>query len=395
MSTLDFATFTRGVTDADTNTEASTYAALPELQKKQLCLDLLAEFGADEIRENAKGELQHRCTLPFDGHTDRNSITASINYRKLKFHCFVCGNSGSLLWWIAVNRRESVTQSTSWLRDKSGVSSGLDTETLLQVLDSLFHPKVEERIIPSYSDRSIRRWLDWPRFHPYLTGRWLDGCREIPEDNLRRFTVGYCDHDDDWHYYQRIILPIRWGGQLVGWQARKLDPADPVPAKYKFSPDTPRDRILYGLPEALDQRDELLVVEGTLSAVRHAHHLPIAATMGASVSPLQLPLLHRYRRVYLMLDNDKAGWQALTGTFNRYGRQLQPGLIETLRPYTELFVVQNPFGSIEGRQETPEGPPDAADFTDSEIEMLVAEAVPAVRWRPPHPADLAPYCRAA
>lgn len=369
------------------------YTALPDVQKKQLCLDLLTEFGADEIHETAKGELQHRCTLPLGGHTDRDSLTASINYKKLTFHCFVCGNSGGLLWWIAVNRHEGVTQTRQWLRDTSGITTGLSTETLLHIIDSLFHPKSEDRAIPNYSNRSIAQWTNWPMFHPYLTDPWVRKGREIPEETLRQFNVGYCDRDEDWRYYQRIIIPIYWQEKLVGWQARKLDPQDPEPAKYKFSPDIPRDRILYATPGTLAQRDTLIVVEGNIGVLRHAHHLPIAATMGASVSPLQLPLLHRFKRVILWLDNDKAGWQAMKGTYNRYGKQLKAGLIDELRPYTEVFVVTNPFGSIEGRQEEPEGPPDSADFTDHEAEVLVDGAIPAVLWNPPAPSELVPYRR--
>lgn len=373
----------------------STYSAMPDLQKKQICLDLLTEFGADEIHETAKGELQHRCTLPLDGHSDRDSMTASINYKKLTFKCFVCGNSGGLLWWIAVNRHESSTQARTWLRDASGITDGIPTENLLAILDSLFNRQAEDRVMPSYDARAIARWTSWPMFHPYMTGPWAQSCREIPEENLRQFNIGYCDSDDDWRYYQRIIIPIYWDSKLVGWQARKLAKDDPEPAKYKFSPDVPRERILYATPETLKQRDTLIVIEGNMGVLRHCHHLPVAATMGASVSPNQLPLLHKYSRVILMLDNDKAGWDAQAGTFNKRGKQLKKGLIEELRPFTEVRVVQSPYGSIVGRTDQPEGAPDAADFTDEEIEALVDESVPAVRWTRPDPTELVSYQRIA
>lgn len=365
----------------------SVYSALPDVQKKQLCLDLLTEFGADQINETHKGELQHQCTLPLGGHTDRDSLTASINYKKLTFKCFVCNNSGGLLWWIAVNRHESVTDSKTWLRDAAGFTSGIGIDQLLTIIDSLFHPKIENRVMPRYDERLLARWTEWPMHHPYLTMPWLQGGREIPVETLDRFKIGYCDRDDDWRYYQRIIIPLFWQGTLVGWQARRLDPQDPEPAKYKNSPDVPRDRILYG--DLDGAKDWCVLVESPASVLRHAHHLPMLATLGASVSPLQVPLLHRFKRVYLFFDNDKAGWDALSGTSNRYGKQLSAGLIEQLRPFVEVFVVGNPYGSITGRP----GAPDASDFTDEQVQTLVADAVPAVLWHRPVQQELTVYTR--
>jgi hypothetical protein len=102
--TLDFST---GVYDEPRSSESfAIYSAMPDAQKRQLCIDLLEEFGGEVVQETAKGELRHRCTLPLGLHTDRDSVTASINYKKLVFKCYVCDAKGGLLWWIATNRGE-------------------------------------------------------------------------------------------------------------------------------------------------------------------------------------------------------------------------------------------------------------------------------------------------
>jgi hypothetical protein len=368
--------------------DLATYQALPDARKRQLCIELLAEFGVDEFVETTKGELRHKCTLPLGGHTDRDSVTASINYKKLQFNCFVCHNSGSVLWWAAINRHDSVTSTRDWIKDKSGLASGIPLAELLDIVDSLFHPKTEERIWPVYDPRVLTPWTSWSKFHPYLTLPWVEHGREIPEPTLAKFHVGYADHDDDWHYYQRIILPVFWDSQLVAWQARRLWPDDPDKAKYKFSPDPPRDRILYCDPQALNS-DHIVLVESIMSVLRHDHHLPMAAFMGADVTDMQLKLLHRFERVYLALDNDKAAWQALAGRRNKRGRNTSVGIIERLRPYTEVFVVRHCYGAIEGR----EGAPDPSDFTEHEFAVQIDNAVPAALWKPPDPADLQTYRR--
>lgn len=357
------------------------FAALPDEQKRDLCIQLLDEFGVGRFHETAKGELQHQCSLPFGGHTDGNSMAASINFRKLAFACLVCGSKGGLLWWIAANRRETSAEARDWLEKTSGIEKVLDLPMLLKVLESLAHPtRYQPSPIPTYPDS----WLEpWSRrslgmFHPYLTdpvefvdGRNIGG-REIPEETCERFELGYCDEDDDWHYYQRIIIPLRWQGKLVGWQARRLWSGDPEPAKYKNSPEFPGGQVLYG---DLDHRD-IVLVESPMSVLRHAHHLPIGATLGASISPLQLPLLHRYRRITLWFDPDKAGTAAILGT------KETPGLAPALGPYCQISVVQSPYKDA-----------DPADMTEADAARLVDEAVPFVLWKRPRYNELIPYER--
>jgi hypothetical protein len=376
--------------------EFAVYAALPDPQKRSICVDLLAEFGVHQFNETRKGELQHTCSLPLGGHTDRNSVTASINYKKLTFKCFVCSNKGGLLWWIATNRGESVEQSYEWLQKASGITDGIDLPKFLEILDALFHPRSETKQMPTFDERTLDQWLDWPAHHPYLTEPvWFSqgsnvGGREIPAENLQRFKVGFCYEDVHWKYYQRVIIPMWWNGSLVAWQARQipqgwramLDPSDrpdPQEAKFKFSPDAPGDRIYFGTDEALSGR-ELLVVESPISVLRHAHHLPVAATMGAGISDFQLPFLHRFDRVTMWLDNDNAGWNAMTGTGT--GKWHTPGLIEKLRDYVEVRIVDSPWWKA-----------DIADLTETEAVDLYKSAKPAVLWRRPDVRKLQWYDR--
>jgi hypothetical protein len=343
-----------------------SYSLMPDEQKRELCLELLEEFGATGIQETTKGELRHRCTLPIGAHTDRNSITASVNYRKLVFRCYVCNNRGGLLWWIATNRGENTEQSEKWLSKESGVSEVLDLPMLLKLIEALARPKnTEVQPMPTYDERILDSWRRWRIFHPYLTLPISEGGRECPEVNLARYKVGYCDEDVHWRYHQRIIIPLHWNGALVGWQARKLLEDDPEPAKYRNTPQFPRDRTVYG---DLGERD-IVLVESPLSVLRHAHHLPMVATFGSAVSDMQIPLLHRYRRVTLWYDNDKSGWE---GVYS---------LIARLKNYVDLRIVDSPWDA------------DPADMTEAEAAELVEGAIPYMLWS--KPMTLTHYERAA
>lgn len=332
---------------------------LPDEQKRQLCIDLLREFGVTSFRENRDGELTHRCTLGLGGHSDGNSQTASINYKKLVFNCFVCGHGGGLVWWIAVNRKIDRDQVENWIRESAGIGQSMELPQLLSILEAIMHPTHPElEPLSQYDDKILDPWLDWPVQHPYMTE-----IRRMPEETLKRYQVGY---DDDGMYFRRIMIPMRWKGKIVGWQGRGLelgtpehmarvrDPEDlESEGKYLNSPDFPRDRILYGEIGGQDA----VVVESPMSVLRHAHHLPMVSTLGAQITDRQMSLLHRFRRVTLFYDNDQAGYNATYG------------LIHNLSRHVQLSVVRNPHRDK-----------DPADLEDHEIESLVREAVPAVLW---------------
>lgn len=339
---------------------------LPDEQKRLLVLDLFKEFGITDFRKNGF-ELTHRCTLNLGGHSDGNSWTASVNYHKLSFNCFVCGHGGSLSWWIAVNRGETTPeQVTKWLANKTGLAGNtVDLPTLMAVVEAIANPESETERMPYYDDRLLKRWHEWPGHHPYLSDPREGGGRGIPTGNLDRYEVGYADLDDDFKYFQRIIIPVRWKGSVVGWQARALNPDDPeYDIKYKNSPMFPRDRILYGDVEGRGVR---VVVESPMSVLRHCHQLPMVATFGAKITETQLRLLSRYDRLVFFLDPDKAGYSATAKAIGK------------LKRHPDVRVVDNPWNA------------DAGDLNDADFDKLVNTAVPAALWTPKRYRELQSY----
>jgi hypothetical protein len=347
----------------DTSIEAAEIRLMPAAQKKEFILELMNEFGISRIRQRDP-EIQHNCTVGLGGHSDNNSYSASVNYETLKFNCYVCGMAGSVIWWIAVNRGIDVDQVTPWVKQKLGIGSSLPLHDILRVLDAIGNPEQEHRIMPQYPERILNRWTDWNIQHPLLTDppNWVGGKNiggaGIPEANLNALKWGYADYDEDFNYHDRIIIPMWWDKHLVGWQARATDPdSDPqYEIKYKNSPDFPRDSILYG---AIDE-SEIVLCESPKSVVRHMHHAPMVCTLGAKVTPRQLRLLERYRKITILNENDKAGWSMIRRVSNALARKVI------------INVAENPYSKEY----------DAMDMSDGIVEDLVSSAVPASIWTP-------------
>lgn len=338
---------------------------LPDGVKQDLCRDLLNEFGAGHIIER-HDEFVHGCLLPFSSHSNqRLDPTASLNWDKLTYKCLGCGSGGGLLWFIAACRPgTSATGARKWLEQHTGVGTGAEgLARLLQFFDALYSKRADRYApIPTFAPRILDQW-DWR--HPYMTE-----VRGVPEETLERFRVGYAaDYKVVKEYdlagkpvfgsSQRITLPHFWGGDLVGWQSRRL--LDDGTPKYLSSPDFPRDQTIYNY-DYMAQRT--VVVESPFSVLRHVHQTHMEATFGASITERQASLLQKHPEVVLFMDNDKAGWQATEA------------LIDALKGYGKTYVVNNPYAA------------DPADMDDETFREVVHTAVPWPLWKRPKESDL-------
>lgn len=319
------------------------YGTLPDSEKHRLCVGLLTEFGARNVRESGD-ELIHSCPLPFGSHRngDQNP-SASLNWRKLTFHCLGCGSGGGLLWFIAVMRGTGGTDARRWLGEQTGIGGVQDLSALIGFLDALANPdSVTAAPMPRYDRRILE---PWQQIHPYLTE-----VRGIPEANVIAHNVGWDG--------ESIILPHFWDGDLVGWQARRLlASAGP---KYKSTPEFPRDRTLF----CYRPKQRVVMVESPMSVVARSHQAHLEATFGASVTFKQMHLIVQHPEIVLWFDNDEAGWSAT----EKVGAWL-------MERTSKLWVVDNPFNA------------DPADLDDATFsELLATRVVPFVLWsRPVHP----------
>lgn len=318
------------------------FSHLPDGEKKRLCLDLLREFNAKNIRESGD-ELIHSCPLPFGMHRNGDSNpSASLNWQKLVFNCLGCGGKGSLLWFISVMRGESTEDARGWLSAQTGVNGVQEIGALMQFLDSLNESPEDNdhSVMPRYNSRILEPWLV---DHPYFS------FRRLPEQNVKDSKIGFDGSS--------IIIPHFWNEELVGWQARRLV-KDQGP-KYKSTPEFPRDRTLYNYNR---HSDTVVVVESPMSVISKRHLFHLEATFGAAVTTKQCSLIANHRgRIILFFDNDEAGWKATT-TVGDWLCQRQ----------SNVFAVDNPYAA------------DPADMSDEMFSRLVSNnVVPYVLWSRP------------
>lgn len=344
-------------------TETFEPTSIPENEREDMCRALLEEFGAGRVRGNARGELVHRCVLPW--HTD-NHASASLNYKKLVFNCFSCNSGGGLVWLIGICRGETTGQAREWLVERSGLGpDGPDLAALLAEMDAMEEARPGTTPIPRMSERVLDPWRV---IHPYLTED-----RRVPVENVVALRVGFAERyplDDKGRTGERIIYPHFWAGHLVGWQSRRWY-ADGTP-KYLSTAEFPRDRTIYAHDPG---RDWAVWVESPTSVLRHHHHQPFEATFGSEVTDAQVRAMVAVPRWVLWPDPDDAGWGALEGHerpvpgFRR--TEHVPGLAERLEPYCDVRVVESPWAA------------DPADMDDEAVADLVAGAVPYAVWERP------------
>lgn len=330
---------------------------LPEREKEYLCRQLLMEFGITDIRQHGD-ELVHACLISSYHQDQARNPTASLNFHKLTYNCLGCDSSGGLLWFIATVRGENTDRARDWLEKETGTGGqAQDPVKWMQFLNAVFTESKAQAPIPKYSPRLLEPWMF---IHPAMT----DGApevnlkgRHIPEQTLIDFKVGW-ERDRD-----RIVIPHFWKGDLVGWLTRRI--WDDGSEKYLNSPDFPKDFTLYNAPpKGRRAPRRLLVVESSMSVLRHVHALPMVGTFGAKITDVQLRLLEGYDGLVFWMDNDKAGWKATEKLIEHHSRT------------NPCWVVDNPFTA------------DPGDLPTEAVLELVADAVPCGQWRRPDPDSL-------
>ena len=172
-------------------------------------------------------------------------------------------------------------------------------------------------------------------------GRELLGRREVDEETVRRFGLGYAPggaslvtflrkrghdvrharaaglaRDNGTDFFQRrLMVPIRdERGTPIAFTGRAV--ADDDPRKYVNTPETPvytKARVLFGLDlarPAIQDRGHAVLMEGQFDVII-GHQLGVQnaiASSGTALTGEQLALLRRFTdEVVLMFDNDRAG----------------------------------------------------------------------------------------
>lgn len=341
--------------------------------------DLLALLDADQVHAVGTDEVGFSC-LYHAGHADGDRHpSAHVNRDTLLWRCKGCGRAGNLLELtkLGLPRGTTHVEALRWLRENFGETArrpvgGSLVADLTARLERVRAPVApRQRRLPNEAETIGPEGifaLDWRSEHPaaaYMRGRGF-----APE-TLEDWGVGY----DSWT--RRVAISIRdEEGTLVGFKGRALGAAH---VKYLLLGDVDGRAERYGAGYGFDMHDarvvvfglerarrgeRLVVCEGELDAIacRAAGVESAVATGTKSITAEQLWLLRSYtREIVFFYDSDDPGQDALWGLADPDSGRFYEGLIERLKNYLRIYVVDDHEG-------------DPASMAPEEVRSLVAGA---------------------
>jgi len=259
----------------------------------------------------------------FNPHHIDNNPSCSLSLDKGIYHCFSCGNSGSL-------------RSLYYEKFRVDIYKDLGVQRNL----SLFQVTQEET-----ADFSVPPDIDfaftgksYPMDSTELSKRWMKS-RGFDIKLLNKLSIKYLkngkvvkasepDNRSEWHIYTEMaIIPIYEQNKLLCFEARQLrteeewkkhleDKKIPLEGKsYKkvLYPKNSSTKTLYRL-EHLDRDKPLYLVEGLMDNISLKTH-PLfensTTTFGRGIKERQFYLLGRFKKIVYIPNNDGPGISAI------------------------------------------------------------------------------------
>jgi len=229
----------------------------------------------------------------------------------LSYHCFNCGFKASYQPGRHLTRK--MRQLLSWLGAPDDVINKITLEAMKiqsdeTALEAVSIPKFENKSLPEGSLK-ISEWLesrqslpeqleqDYARVVEYVISRQLDPMADFYWCPMN----GFAD---------RVIIPFRLDGRIVGHTARKVIDGRP---KY-ISDQTPG--YVFNLDKQTQDKEFVIVVEGPVDALS----IDAVAILGAEIMDKQALLINRLgRRVIVVPDRDADGKRTVEqAILNRY-----------------------------------------------------------------------------
>ncbi len=327
------------------------YVSFAEVKQKIPIPDVLGVLGIAERFTARKGTLTGVCPLPSHQHgPSPNPEQFKINCKDgaWLWHCFGdCQRGGDVIelvkaitgydnnhvrFWFAEHFAERLTlQKSKPPNDRTPQPSeaGQKETTPANPGKEMSQGAVGENTSPKIPPvpsplKPLRFFLNLDPNVPYLFQRGL-----TPE-TIRRFGLGLCKKGLLAGYVAIPVFaypqledahPIGYLGRWPGDSVVNDGTPDEQP-RYKFPADFPRNRLVYGLSEALQNTEgrPLIVVEGPFKV----YHLfqsgfpNTVATFGAAVSDEQVAILTATGRpLVLMFDGNEAGQSGMISAAER------------------------------------------------------------------------------
>ena len=326
-------------------------ADIVEVRARNRIEEVVGEYVA--LRRAGADSLKGLC--PFH---DEKSPSFHVRPAHGTFHCFGCGEGGSVVDFVMKIEHLGFVEALQRLADRvgfaltytgGGSSAGRErgTRSRLVEVNRLAQEFYAEQL-GCPEAQMAREFLaqrtfslpeaarfgcgfapsGWDQLTKHLLGRGFSVEELVKAGVSREGARGPIDR-----FHRRLLWPIRnLGGDVVGFGARRLFTDDRIEAKYLNTPETPlyrKSQVLFGLDVAkreIARRRQVVVVEGYTDVMAmHAAGVPTAvASCGTAFGAEHISVLRRLLmdddalrgEVIFTFDGDEAGKKAALKAFD-------------------------------------------------------------------------------
>lgn len=237
-----------------------------------------------DIKIGGEIDTHYLIFCPF--HYNTHTPACEIDKNNGMFICFSCGESGSIIDMVMRTTNRNYFESSRLINSKK------DDMDIQRIVDEAVDSSLE---LPEFDMDLIKRMhqdlKNSGRAREYFLGR------NINDSSMEEFMLGYSPNQD------MVIVPVfDEFAKCLGFVARSIEGK-----VFKNSTGLPKSKVLFNLNRS--KRSTIIVVESSFDAIRlHQSGFKAVATLGASVSRIQISLLQRYASsIIICPDNDDAG----------------------------------------------------------------------------------------
>jgi DNA primase len=326
-------------------------ADIAEVRERNRIDEVIGEYVA--LRRAGGDSLKGLC--PFH---DEKSPSFNVRPGHGTFHCFGCGEGGSVVDFMMKIEHLGFVEAVARLADRVGiqltytgggssVQRDRGTRSRLVEVNKLAQEFYAAQL-SSAEARPAREFLMQRGFDQQVAGTF--GCGFAPSgwDQLTKHLLGRGFSVEELvkagvsregqrgpidRFHRRLLWPIRdLSGDVVGFGARRLFDDDRVEAKYLNTSETPlyrKSQVLFGLDLAkreIARRRQVVVVEGYTDVMAmHLSGVPTAlASCGTAFGAEHISVLRRllmddfefHGEVIFIFDGDEAGKKAALKAFD-------------------------------------------------------------------------------
>lgn len=273
------------------------------------------------------------------GHSQDKRKRAGVRFDNgIVYNCFNCKYTTG--WQPGSPFNEKMKSLCRWLGASEDIIKELVFESLKtespDYTATVYQPKIDftEKPLPEAA-MSIKDWIN-SEFFPDVAENIEQVVNYIYDRNLDPMSDNFY-----WSpaggYENRVILPFRYQGKIVGNTARKV-----IEGKPKYLSDQ-HPHFLYNLDAQIPERKYLFVVEGPFDALS----VDGVAVLTNTISDLQSMLINKEQKeVIIIPDQDKAGLEMIESAlqfgyavaFPNWENDIKD-CAEAVKRYGRLFVI--------------------------------------------------------